>query len=238
MRVGTDAVLLGAWTELPPRTADSSLFRVLEIGCGCGLVSLMLAQRLQEAALPGKPFGITAVDIHSPSCLEAARNVSCSPWKDEIEVKNLDFLELPEDFEEEAFALLVSNPPFFRESLKSPDPARNLARHNDTLPFAPMLAQAERLLKEGGTLSLILPPGSFVEIGRILEETASPLRLRRQTDVCSKAGKSPVRVLACWQKVSCPAQSPVISHDRLILRENDAYTAAYRALVKDFYLWA
>ncbi|MDE5574733.1 MAG: methyltransferase [Bacteroidales bacterium] len=235
MKVGTDGVLLGAWTPLPPYGEGSAPFEVLEIGCGCGIVSLMLAQRLQEGGWQGN-FGITAIDIHEPSCREAARNAAQSPWGGSLAVENTDFLRMPE---KESFSLLVSNPPFFDESLKSPDAARNLARHNDTLPFAALLEKSQRLLHTGGVLSLVLPPRAFEKMQLLQKESAPRLALVRLTRVFSKPEKACERLLCAWQKTSGIPDSSTVREESLFIQDaQGGYGEAYRRLVKDFYLWA
>lgn len=235
MKVGTDGVLLGAWTPLPISCESSVPFEVLEIGCGCGIVSLMLAQRLQEGLGQGN-FGITAVDIHEPSCREAARNAAQSPWSGSLAVENADFLRMPE---EKRFSLIVSNPPFFDESLKSPDAARNLARHNDTLPFAALWEKSQRLLHTGGLLSLVLPPRAFEQMQLWQEESAPGLRLVRLTRVFSKPGKACERLLCAWQKTDVNPKNTAWHEDSLFIQDaQGGYGEAYRRLVKDFYLWA
>lgn len=238
MRVGTDAVLLGAWTEIPDRCEEPDPFRALEIGCGCGIVSLMMAQRMQERFGEKEAFQITAIDIHQASCREAAQNVAQSPWKNHIAVENVDFLQLPTTYREGGFSMIFSNPPFFEEDLKSPESLRNLARHNDSLPFEALLKTAERLLPTAGTLSLILPPDAFAKVEQILRDSASALRLTRLTEVYSKPGKPCVRVLACWQKTMATAPHAAPHRHTLLIQKDDAYTAEYRDLVRDFYLWA
>ena len=235
MKVGTDGVLLGAWTPLPPYREDAESFQALEVGCGCGIVSLMLAQRLQENGWH-ENFGITAIDIHEPSCREAARNAAQSPWSGSLAVENVDFLRMPE---EKKFSLIVSNPPFFDESLKSPDAARNLARHNDTLPFASLLKKSQGLLPAGGLLALVLPPRAFDKMRLLQEESAPCMALVRLTRVFSKPGKACERLLCTWQKPPESRLHPAVHEDRLFIHDaQGGYGESYRRLVKDFYLWA
>lgn len=240
MKVGTDGVLLGAWAEVPPYKEENGCFlNVLEVGCGCGLISLMLAQRMDQGGHPASSVKITAIDIHEPSCGEAAGNVAQSPWKDMISVRNVDFRHLPEDFTPAAFSHIVSNPPFFTESLKSPESARNMARHNDTLPFDVLLRQAERLLVQEGVLSLIVPPASFEAMLRVLPSVAPDLWLERTTRVYSKPGKACERILCSWTKGQSSALPAACLENSLCIHNSQGdYSEEYRRLVKDFYLWA
>ncbi|MCM1042025.1 MAG: methyltransferase [Bacteroides sp.] len=235
MKVGTDAVLLGAWADLPHDCSDAGAVKVLEIGCGCGIISLMLAQRLQEEA-GSENFRITALDIHAPSCEEARHNVQQSPWHTQIRVENTDYLQYPET---EKFHLIVSNPPFFSESLKSPEAARNLARHNDTLPLDALLRKSERLLNQEGRLAMILPLSAFEKLQALVPETAPLLRLERLTRMYSKPGKPCERVLCAWRKTHSESEAESPQETTLfICNAQGVYTEEYRRLVRDFYLWA
>lgn len=238
MKVGTDAVLLGAWAEVPLyKEGNGGFLKVLEVGCGCGLISLMLAQRMEQGGWPASSVGITAIDIHVPSCGEAAENVAKSPWKDMISVRNIDFRHLPEDFEPAPFSHIVSNPPFFTESLKSPEAARNMARHNDTLPFDVLLRQAERLLIPEGVLSLIVPPASFEAMLRVLPSVAPALEPERITRVYSKPGKACERILCIWRKSARQVEKRT-ENTLFIHNAQGEYSGEYRRLIRDFYLWA
>ena len=142
MKVGTDGTLLGAWASL--RSAGT----ILDIGTGTGLIAIMAAQRSPEAR-------ITAIDIDADCITQARENVAASPWSDRIEVVHSSL----QDFEPAIrFERIISNPPYFVDSLRSPDAARSTARHTDTLPFAELSQGVSRLLSPTGRFALILPP--------------------------------------------------------------------------------
>lgn len=232
MKVGTDGVLLGAWTQLPERGED---YPILEVGCGCGLVSLMLAQRLSVREGEGwSP--IRAVDIHSASCIEAAGNVARSPFENCVEVEQADFLHLPPSYEEGSFGLIVSNPPFFSHALKSPDKRRNMARHNDSLPFGALVREAKRLLFTGGRLALVLSPEAFYEVSSCMCMEHRIWRPRRITRVFSRPGKPCERILCEWEKTEKTVS--VCENTLFIYRQDGSYDENYRNLVREFYLWA
>jgi tRNA1Val (adenine37-N6)-methyltransferase len=117
MKVGTDGVLLGAWAPGGKR--------ILDVGSGTGLISLMMAQRFPEAQVRG-------IDMDGEACEEAAENVAASPFADRVEI---ECCRLQDYHSEESFDAIVSNPPFFLNSLKNPDSKRTMARHTDSLPF-------------------------------------------------------------------------------------------------------
>jgi tRNA1Val (adenine37-N6)-methyltransferase len=140
-KVGTDAVLLGAVAG----TAGAE--KILDIGTGTGVIALMLAQKCSAE--------IVAIEPDNESFGEAKENVNKSMWKERIKVVNCD---LQSFFPEGGlFDLIVSNPPYFVDSLKSPDDRRSAARHNDSLTTDNLLKGASRLLADEGRLQLILP---------------------------------------------------------------------------------
>ncbi|NLF41413.1 MAG: methyltransferase, partial [Bacteroidales bacterium] len=117
MKVGTDGVLLGVLTDIEHSK------NILDVGCGCGLISLMLAQRSRAL--------IDAIDIEESAVLEARFNVECSPWPNRIQVYHSSFQDYCTDSRISHYDLIVSNPPFFIDSLKNPHPKKSLARHSD-----------------------------------------------------------------------------------------------------------
>jgi tRNA1Val (adenine37-N6)-methyltransferase len=139
-RVGTDGVLLGA-------SADVTNARtILDIGTGSGLVALMLAQKGNSE--------IYAIEPHKDSFDQACENVASSIWKDRIKVENISLQEYDPGI---SFDYIISNPPFFSDSLHNPDPVRSNARHNDTLNNNDLLSGVRRLLSESGIFQVILP---------------------------------------------------------------------------------
>ncbi len=140
MKVGTDGVLLGAWVNL------DNARTVLDIGAGTGLVSLMIAQRCMA--------DIVAVEIDDSAAKQCVENIYKSPWQNRIIVKNDDFINCHFN---EKFDIIVSNPPYFIDSLASPTCTRNMARHNDSLNFADMFAKVSNLLESNGEFSIIIP---------------------------------------------------------------------------------
>jgi tRNA1Val (adenine37-N6)-methyltransferase len=140
-KVGTDGVLLGASADI------SNVTSILDIGCGTGLISLMLAQRSDAM--------ITAIEPDFESFSEACENVRLSTWHERIKVLNTDLQSFEPDLDK--FDLIVSNPPFFNDSLKNPDLRKSVARHNVLLTSSDILEGVIKFLKEDGSLQLILP---------------------------------------------------------------------------------
>jgi tRNA1Val (adenine37-N6)-methyltransferase len=140
-KVGTDGVLLGAVADV------GSVRSILEIGTGTGLITLMLAQRSEAE--------IVALEPDYESYKQACENINLSKWNRRITVVNSDLQNyIPEA---EKFNLIVTNPPYFSDSLKNPDPRKSSTRHNDSLTSGELLMGANRLIQENGKLQLILP---------------------------------------------------------------------------------
>ncbi|NMC38545.1 MAG: methyltransferase [Bacteroidales bacterium] len=140
-KVGTDGVLLGACADVKNRK------RILDVGTGSGLIALMLAQRCDAE--------IVAIEPDKESFEQASENVLKCRWAERIKVINCSL----QDYQDsgETFGLIVSNPPYFIDSLKNPDPARAKARHNLTLDHSDILTGAGKLLRDDGILQLIMP---------------------------------------------------------------------------------
>ena len=197
MKVGTDGVLLGAWAEGGQR--------ILDIGSGTGLISLMMAQRFPEAQVWG-------IDIDPDACMQARENVAASPFADRVGIsccalQNLSEEHLVRESEElmemkegegNLFDAIVSNPPFFVNGLKNPDSKRAMARHSDSLPFPVLMKGVRRWLSDEGVFSAIVPADvleSFVS-----EAYCSGLSLVRQCGVKTVERKQPKRYLVAFSK--------------------------------------
>lgn len=214
MKVGTDGVLLGAWTDV------SSSQRILDVGTGTGLISLMLAQRCAKAQ-------ITAIDIDEEAVSQARGNMDASPWGNRMEAVWQDLNTYHPDG---LFDTIVSNPPFFIDSLKCPDGQRNKARHTDTLSAHLLLQKCTELLTAEGRFSLILPAEQTEGVVVLAEEVG--LHLSRFTSVITRPGLPPKRSLMEFRR-----QVSVCEKNSLIVElERHVYSDAYKALTHDFYL--
>ena len=214
MKVGTDGVLLGAWTDL------SHSRRILDIGTGTGLIALMLAQRCMDAR-------ITAIDLDSAAVEQAQENIQASPWKDRIEALQQDICTYPPNG---TFDTIVSNPPYFIDSLKCPDGQRSTARHTDTLDADRLIGKVSELLTSDGRFSIILPAEQTEDLIRVAGEKG--LHPSRQTWVITRPGLSPKRILMEFRKTPATLQP-----DELVIElERHVYSEEYIALTKEFYL--
>lgn len=197
MKVGTDGVLLGAWAEGGQR--------ILDIGSGTGLISLMMAQRFPEAQVWG-------IDIDPDACMQARENVAASPFADRVGIaccalQNLseehlvrgseELMEMKEG-EGNLFDAIVSNPPFFVNGLKNPDSKRAMARHSDSLPFSVLMRGVKRWLSDEGVFSAIVPADVLESFAS--EAYCSGLSLVRQCGVKTVERKQPKRYLVAFSK--------------------------------------
>lgn len=207
MKVGTDAVLLGAWVNV------EGVKSILEVGTGCGVIALMLAQRSEAV--------IDAIDIDGDSIEQAKKNIVNSPWSSRIKTHHTSL----QDFKSaDTYDLIVSNPPFFSNSLLPPAQSRKAARHTETLSF-------DDLLNVGSArLAVILP---VAEGGRCIEKARSKnLFLQRSLAFFSRQGKPQERWLLEFSR------SEIVSYPQnlTLYKEGDIWTEEYSRLTADFYL--
>ena len=212
MKVGTDGVLLGAWTNIVGK-------RVLDIGTGTGLIALMIAQRNQN--------NIDAIEIDRDAYLQAKENFENSKWNDRLNVHNTSLQEFCPNYK---FDTIVSNPPFFSNSQKTPNKSRNLARHADSLSFEDLLEFTSNNLTEDGIASFIIPYDSEKDFLHTAEnKKLYPNRICRVKGTENSPIKRSLIELR-FQKNDCTVKMLTIE----ISRHN--YTQDYINLTKDFYL--
>lgn len=208
MKVGTDGVTLGAWARCGGR--------VLDVGCGCGLIGLMAAQRGASR--------VVMIEVDPAAAREAAENVAKSPWVSVIDTRCGDFLDADE---EEAFDNILSNPPFFATGELAPDPARAAARHQGKLTPDAFIAKAARMLAPDGRVSIIIP--ADLEHDWTFAARMVGLQLTRRTGLFTRRrAVNPRRLLMEFGAVSS-AFEPKVSN--LHIHSDD-----YKKLVNDFYL--
>ncbi len=216
MKVGTDGVILGAAVTL-----ESGDARILDAGTGTGVVALMIAQRSGDGTM------ITGIDIDPAAAEEAAANFRNCPWAERLAADNLPVQDCEGEFD-----LIVSNPPYFDESLTNPDPERTLARHTGTMSYRTLLDFAKDHLTADGRLSMILPTDRERDLMRYARmDGFFPFRILRIRTV---ARKEPMRMVVEFRR----GRDNELREEELIIQEKGRYTVQYTDLVKDFYLWA
>ncbi len=214
MKVNTDGVLLGAWSDV------SDAHQILDIGTGTGVIALMLAQRNPRAA-------ITAIDIDGDAYDQSTENALASPWAHRVSVLHTALQDMPDGVR---YDLIVSNPPYFINDYTSADAQRNAARHSTTLSYDELIAGIARLLFSNGRASIILP---YFNVEQFLIHAAEKaLYLTRRTDVIAVHGRDPYVSMLCLSRSHGSIHRDTIT----IQNESGAYTDEYRHLTQDFYL--
>lgn len=217
MKVGTDAVLLGAWATV----AGAS--RILDIGSGSGLIALMLAQRSDSSVL------VDAVELDTPAAEQAGENFQASPWAARLQIFAQDITIVAQTHPAH-YDLIVSNPPYFEAAVACRDEARNTARYTETLTHAALLVCANRLLSPNGKFCVVLP----YELGLALENNAHQQGwyTSRRLAVRDRPGKPLNRLLLELSKQVIEANI-----QEMDLREREGvYSPEFRQMIADFYL--
>lgn len=215
LKVGTDAVLLGAWID--PKGAQ----RILDIGTGCGLIALMLAQK--------SIAHIDGIDIDAPSIEEAKRNFTASPWGGRLKAHHQSLQEYTLG-NPNLYDIVVSNPPFFDNDLPASTLTRNKAKHTHHLSFHELCLGMATLLTDNGTAYLILPTTEAKKIRSMAEHIG--LYAHTITYIQPTPTKEPNRWLMAFGKTKT---ATTISS--LLLREEDnRYTNAYKKFTEGYYL--
>lgn len=217
MKIGTDSVLLGAWTSI-----KNNPFSVLDIGSGTGVLSLMIAQRSTSET-------IEALEIDADAYEQCSENFENSPWADRLFCYHASLLEFVEEAEDE-YDLIICNPPFYSEDYKTNNKARDLARFNDAMPFEHLIYAVARLLSDDGMFSVVIP---FKEEEHFIT-------------LASKIGLFPNRILHIKGHPDAEIkrsllefsfkESKIETSKLIIETERHQYTDDYINLTKDFYL--
>jgi tRNA1Val (adenine37-N6)-methyltransferase len=218
MKIGTDGVLLGAWTPINHNPCS-----ILDIGTGTGVIALMLAQRTNAKQ-------IDALEIDEQAYEQATDNFENSSWSDRLFCFHAgldEFVEEPED----EYDLIVSNPPFYTDDYKSGTEQRDLARFADALPFGDLIEAADLLLSENGIFSVIIPfkeEETFLALAK--EYELYPMKITRVKGTPTTEIKRSLLAFSRNKNIDYPIDELIIETARHI------YTAEYIELTKDFYL--
>ena len=217
MKIGTDAVLLGAWCPI-----ENHPYSILDIGAGTGILALMLAQRCSAEQ-------IDAVEIDENAFEQCVENFESSPWSNRLFCFHADLDEFMEEPEQE-YDIIISNPPFYSEDYKSENEQRDLARFQDALPFEDLIEAADLLLSENGIFAVIIPfkeAEKFIALARDFE--LYPFKITRVKGTPTTEVKRSLLAFSRYEKE--------VSIDELIIETSrHQYTKEYVALTKDFYL--
>ena len=216
MKVGTDAVLLGAWTSI----SDSK--NILDIGTGTGIIALMLAQKSSVL--------LHAIDVDEAACSQAKENIAASPWCDRINIYHQSLQHFSKA-NTTSYDLIVSNPPYFVGSSKPPEGTRTLARHAEMLPYEELLNGVLKLLSPSGRFCVIFP----LKEGELFRAMAQEkkLYLTKLTRVHTRTDKFEKRLLMQYE-----LNPKTFSENHLNIEKDmeHNYTEEYKELTKDYYL--
>lgn len=214
MKVCTDSCLFGAVADV------TGAETILDIGAGTGLLSLMAAQRAPAAR-------VDAVEIDAAAAAQAAENFRQSPWPERL---RLHHTRLQDFSPQQPYDLILTNPPFFPASQKSPDEARNVAMHASELRFAEIIAFSKRFLKKQGKLWVLLPPAEAAQFAT--EAVSAGFCLSYSLRVLTRTNGKHIRTVQEFTFEEKPLQEQTIA----IRTAGNDYTPEFTALLKDFYL--
>ncbi len=217
MKIGTDAVLLGAVA------ARYRSVKVLDIGTGCGIIALMIAQKGGDI--------IYAIDADQQTCQQAMQNFARSPWRNKFNVIDESLQYFGSNFHSFRFDLIVCNPPYFINSTPSPNDLRNKARHNNSLSYIDIFQYASKLISDQGKLLIIFPASHQ----KMLDEYASQKSFfnSRNIFIHPAPGHLPKRIIAEYTK-----QKPAfLKSESLTIRtpSRNEFTSEYQQLTNAYH---
>ncbi|MBE8713394.1 tRNA1(Val) (adenine(37)-N6)-methyltransferase [Sphingobacterium hungaricum] len=215
MKINTDGVLLAASAR------DLDVSRILDIGTGTGVIALMLAQANPQAS-------IVAVEIDEQAAKRAQSNFAHSPFSERLNAVHMDFMQLqPTD----SFDLIISNPPFYTNSLHNPDGRKKLAKHTDSQFFENMLSFATQYLSEEGLLQLIVPTELAQEISSSMIDRYH-LHLVNEWNISSFENENPIRTILRIGK----SKGEKTTASFYIYEQKNEYSGRYKELLKPYFL--
>lgn len=219
MKVGTDSILLASLIN-KYLGSNKGISTILDVGTGCGILTLCMAQIFKKA-------DITALDIDSNSVEESRRNFINSKWRERLDAIHISF----EDFSlnsDKKFDLIISNPPYFSNSLPSPNITKSNARHNNSLSLKDFAESSLALSKQDTKIALILPYNET----KILEDIFSKhLSVEYQCNIFAKEGKEIKRIVSIF------SNSKTKKEENFYIRNHqNEYTEEYKQITKSFLL--
>jgi tRNA1Val (adenine37-N6)-methyltransferase len=220
MKVCTDACLFAAWVGGNVESSKTEIESVLDIGTGTGLLALMLAQKTNAQ--------IDAVEIDPDAAQQAKENFEASPWSNRLTIHNTSIQHFNTT---NSYDLIISNPPFFQQSLRSENEHKNLAKHSGNLSFLELINVVLKLLNPSGSFNLLLPYSEFKTFEIIAKE--NDLHLLQKTNVRQTPSHTFFRTMGTFIK----QPSTVAATESLSIKNDENnYTAGFIKLLKEYYL--
>jgi len=215
MKVSTDACIQGAWVQIPFTSK-----RVLDLGCGTGLLTLMLAQRYPNCT-------IDAIEIDEMASVQAKHNFDLSPYAKQINLIHADALSY--NFET-TYDFIICNPPFFSNSLQGPDTARNRARHQQELTLENLVSLFQQLTNSQAEIGILLPVDEFLKFEQLL--LTQGWFVNRKLSIQPNSSKAPNRIVAIGSSVNTNCRM----EELIIYNEERTYTSSFVKLLSPYYL--
>lgn len=219
MKVGTDGVLLGAWAPTGSR--------ILDIGTGTGLISLMLAQRCGDSL-------IDAIEIDEDAALQARDNADSSDFGKRINIFHTSLQDFTQNCIEKGnlYDSIVSNPPFYTEDTACPESKRHSARHTESLSYNDLCRCASQLLAKGGSFSVIVPSTAKDNIS--FEAGMNGLFIKNICHVRTVPRKVPKRIMITFSNTR---DNDVFTEEQNLMNADGTRSEWYNNITSDFYLW-
>ena len=232
MKVCTDACLFGAWTASDAQVMNAH--KILEIGAGTGLLSLLIAQANNNAT-------ITAVEIEPAAATEAASNFKISSWTDQLNLVHDDIQNFG-NHANTVYDIIITNPPFYEGDLKSPDENKNTAAHSTALPWKVLIENATKLLSEGGSFYVLVPNLRAYTMQKLCDNNS--LQLVAEVLVHNTAKNLPIRAMQKFVKQHSGQMDtektidiPQVKRTKIFIKDTDNnYSPEFNVLLKDYYL--
>ena len=232
MKVCTDACLFGAWAASDPQVINAH--KILDIGAGTGLLSLLLAQANNNAT-------ITAVEIEEAAATEAASNFKLSPWTDQLNLMHDDIQNFG-NHANTVYDIIITNPPFYEGDLKSPDENKNTAAHSTALPWNLLIENVAKLLNDSGSFYVLVPTLRAYTMQKLCDTHG--LQLVAEVLVHNTAKNLPIRAMQKFVKLHAGQIDTEKTNDisqvkrtKIFIKDADNnYSPEFIALLKDYYL--